>query len=357
MAYRDYGQAHYFIVRQLVWTIIGVGALLVMMRLDYRLWQGKTLTKVILFGVLGLLLGVLLFTQDRFGARRWVFRGSVQPSELCKLAIIIYIAAWLASRGEQLRRLSYGLIPFSIIIGVVTGLIVLQPDFSTAVLIALVAVTMFFVAGTDLWQLLLGMLAGGASLVLLISRAPYRLTRVTDFLSSLNDPASSGYHVQHSLMALGSGGIFGRGLGASREKLGALPASHTDSVFAVLGEELGLVGCLVVIGLFALLAYRGFRIAIEAPDSFGLVLATGITSWIIFQAFINVAVITSTMPFTGLPLPFISFGGSSLVTCMAGVGLLESIAREGRRAAIERDARYYLGRSDGGAHLPRSGRL
>lgn len=354
MAYDDYGRANYFILRQFAWTALGAIALVVMMRIEYHQWQRFSVP--VMAGALLLLGAVLVFAREKFGAQRFFLDGSVQPSEFCKLAVIIYIAAWLSSKGERIRRVTYGLIPFSILIGLVTGMIILQPDFSTAVLIAAVAVAMFFIAGADLLQLFLSFIIGGATLVLLITRTPYRLKRILDFLTALNDLAGTGYHVRRSIIALGTGGITGQGLGTSQQKLGYLPAPHTDSIFAVLGEELGLIGCLLVVGLFAALAYRGFKIALEAPDTFGTTLASGIVCWLIFQAIINVAVATSTLPFTGIPLPFISFGGSSLIASLAGIGLLANISKGAKKAALRRNAHYDLGRGDRGAHLPNARR-
>lgn len=354
MAYDSYGWANYFIFRQFVWTTLGAIALVVMMRIEYHQWQRFSIP--IMAGALLLLGAVLVFARERFGAQRFFLNGSVQPSEFCKLAVIIYIAAWLSSRGKRIRRVTYGLIPFSVLIGLVTGMIILQPDFSTSVLIAAVAVAMFFIAGADLLQLFISFIIGGATLVLLITRTPYRLRRILDFLTALNDLSSTGYHVKHSIIALGTGGITGQGLGASQQKLGYLPAPHTDSIFAVMGEELGLIGCLLVIMLFAALAYRGFKIALEAPDTFGTTLASGITCWLIFQAIINVAVATSTLPFTGIPLPFVSFGGSSMITSLAGIGLLGNISKGAKKAALRRNARYDLRRGDRGAYLPNARR-
>ena len=244
------------------------------------------------------------------------------------MAIIIYIADWLSSKGEQIRKVSYGLIPFAILLGVITGLIVLQRDLGTAVMIGTTALAMFFIAGGNLFQILLSGILGGATLYLLITRSSYRMARLTAFLDPLNsDPLGNGYQIRQILIALGSGGLTGLGLGASRQKFGYIPASHTDGIFAILGEELGLIGALAVIGLFAFFAYRGFRIALTAPDAFGTVLASGITCSLIFQAIINMGVVTASLPFTGIPLPFISFGGSSLVVSMASVGLLLAVSR------------------------------
>jgi cell division protein FtsW len=330
--------------------------------IEYHTWRRWSIP--IMAGALLLLGLVLVIGSDRFGGQRWLLNGSIQPGELAKLAVIIYIADWLSSKGARIRQVTYGLVPFAILLGFVTGLIVLQPDFSTAVLIAITAVAMFFIAGGDLWQMIVSGVLGGATFALLITRSEYRLTRITSFLNPMGDQLGSNYQVRQILIALGSGGVTGLGLGASRQKFGYIPASHTDGIFAILGEELGLIGCLVVIALFALLAYRGFRIAIAAPDAFGTVLAAGVTCSLIFQALINIAVVTATAPFTGIPLPFISFGGSSLVISMTGVGLLLAVSRgtlpeeeqsKDQKEQVSR-APHDLRRWDGGTRVPRSGR-
>jgi len=347
LGFRLYGDPNYFLIRQGIWVAVGAAVLLVMTQIQYTGWQRISI--LVMAGMLLLLAVLLIFGGERFGGRRWFFGGSVQPSELAKLAVVIYIADWLSSKGEQIRDVTYGLIPFAILIGVVTGLILLQPDFSTSMLIAATAFAMFFVAGAEVKQLAISFLVGGLALAILILQAPYRLERIAVFLDPMSDPSEEGYQIVQTLRALVRGGVTGQGLGNSQQKLGALPAAHTDAIFAVLGEELGLIGGLVVIGLFAILAYRGFRIAQDAPDTFGMMLATGVTAWLAFQALINIAVVTSTMPFTGIPLPFISFGGSSLVTSMAGVGLLLNISKY---SAVERDARTPVRRRDRGARLP-----
>jgi cell division protein FtsW len=362
LGYQLYGQPTYFFIRQALWMGIGLMAMITTAMIEYHTWRRWSIP--IMAGAL-LLLGLVLFIgSDRFGGQRWLLRGSIQPSELAKLAVIIYIADWLSSKGARIRQVTYGLIPFAILLGFVTGLIMLQPDFSTAVLIALTAVAMFFIAGGDMWQLIVSGVLGGATFALLITRSEYRLARITSFLNPMGDQLGSNYQVRQILIALGSGGVTGLGLGASRQKFGYIPASHTDGIFAILGEELGLIGCLVVIALFAFLAYRGFRIAIAAPDAFGTVLAAGVTCSLIFQALINIAVVTATAPFTGIPLPFISFGGSSLVISMTGVGLLLAVSR-GTLPEEERpkDQRELVGRApndlrrwDRRTRVPRSGR-
>lgn len=327
LGYQLHGQPTYFFIRQLLWAGLGTLVMLVFARVEYHTWRRFSIPMMV---VVLLLLGLVLLIGEETatGGQRWLFRGSIQPSELTKLAIVIYIADWLTSKGEQIRKVSYGLVPFAILLGLVTGLILLQQDLSTAVLIGATSLAMFFIAGGNLLQIILSGMLGGATIFLLIKRSPYRLARITAFLDPLNgDPLGDGYQIRQILIALGSGGITGLGLGASRQKFGYIPVSHTDGIFAILGEELGLIGGLVVISLFAFLAYRGFRIALAAPDAFGTVLASGITCSLIFQAIVNIGVITASIPVTGVPLPFISFGGSSLVVSLAGIGLLLAISR------------------------------
>lgn len=326
LGYQLHDQPTYYFIRQLLWMSIGLLALLIFARIEYHTWRRFSIP-IMAFTML--LLGLVLLIGDvRFGGQRWLFGGSVQPSELSKLAIIIYIADWLSSKGEQIRKVSYGLVPFAILLGFITGLIVMQRDLGTATLIAATALAMFFIAGGNMWQILLSVILGGVTFAILVTRSAYRLARIATFLDPLNsDPLGKSYQIRQVLIALGSGGISGLGLGASRQKFGYIPASHTDGIFAILGEELGLIGCLVLLGLFAFLTYRGFRIALAAPDSFGRVLASGITCSLVFQAIVNIGVVTATLPFTGIPLPFISFGGSSLVVSMASVGLLLAISR------------------------------
>jgi cell division protein FtsW len=322
LGYRDYGDPAYFFKRQLTWLGIGVACMLICSRLHYRIWM--KLSIVIMAGVVLVLVGLIAFERGRM-----VFEQSVSPVELAKLAIVIYLAHWLASKpGEQLRRLPYGLLPFTIIVGGVAGLVMAQPDISEALVIVLVSVAMFFLAGADLIQFVIGILGGTAAFTIVVTRLPHAVERLQPYLQEWRDPLQSGnYQLSQGIIALGSGGIFGLGPGSGRMKYRWLPVAHTDSVFAIVGEELGLLGCLLLIFLLALLVYRGLRIADEAPDAFGRLLAIGLTCWLSFQALINLAVVTGTMPFTGIALPFISVGGSSLVTCMIAVGMILSISR------------------------------
>ena len=351
--YVVFDQPTYFFGRQIIWALLGTAGMIVMMSVDYHTWRRFSVP--LMGGTLFLLILVLLVGKERLGSVRFLFGGSVQPSELCKLIVIIYVADWLSSKGERLRVVTYGLVPFAILIGVVAGLIVMQPDFGTAILIVVTAIAMFFIAGADIVQLGIGLIFGGATFGLLIYRSGHAFKRIMDYIGSFGG-ADVNYHVQQNLSALKAGGIVGAGLGDGIYKLGILPLAHNDSIFAVLGEELGLIGCLLVVGLFVALAYRGFQIALEAPDDFGTVLAAGLTCWLIFQALINFAVITNTLPFTGIPLPFISYGGSSLAISMAGVGLLLGISRGTAEERPDEIARYDFGRRNGRPRISNSRR-
>jgi cell division protein FtsW len=326
--------------------------MLVIMRLNYTVW--RRLSIPLMGGALALLIGVLLFGDDLYGARRSLLGGSIQPSELVKLITVIYAADWLASKGERIRDASYGLIPFAVLVGGITGLIVLQPDFGTAGVVAITAGIMFFLAGAEIKQIVFALLIGSGTFLLMLANSPHGQERIQSYVAAINDPAQASYHVQQALIALGSGGLTGVGLGESRQKFGFLPLPHTDSVFAVLGEEIGLIGTLFVIGLFAYVAYRGFRIALNAPDVFGTLIAVGVTGWIVIEALINVAVMTGVLPLTGIPLPFISYGGSSMVSLMAAVGVLQSVAR-GSRKGLTRSALVDRGRRNGRPRLSRIG--
>ncbi|MFN2114524.1 MAG: putative lipid II flippase FtsW [Anaerolineae bacterium] len=349
-----FGDGGYFLKRQLLWTLIGGGAFVVAAAIDYRVWRRYSV--LIMAATLLMLIAILATGAARFGGQRWILgTGSVQPSELAKMAVVIYIADWRSSKRDDIRDVTLGLIPFAILMGIVCGLILLQPDFSTAVLVGAVAVAVFFTAGADLKQMVVSCAIAAVVLAGLIVQAPYRLERVRSFVDPTADPTGAGYQIMQTLDSIMRGGVTGVGLGAGQQKH-VLPAAHTDAVFAVLGEELGLLGCLVVLALFALFAWRGFRVASGAPDRFGSLLAVGITCWILGQALINIAVVTAFMPFTGIPLPFISFGGSSLVTCMAASGLLVSISRHMDPDRMKAYARMDLGRGNSRSRLSRAHR-
>ncbi|MBN1640576.1 MAG: putative lipid II flippase FtsW [Anaerolineae bacterium] len=340
IAYRGWGNASRFLNLQLIWSALGTVALVVLARIDYHVWQRHAV--LIMAAALIGLGAAVVFGQERFGASRWLFGGSVQPSEVAKIAVIIYIAAWTTSKGDKIRQVSYGLLPFfGILIALIVVLALYQSDLSTAVLIAVTALAMFFFAGADLMQLVVGSVFCGAGLAVLMITVPYRMRRLETFIDLSADPSGSAYQVKQALIALASGGFFGLGLGESRQKFGNVPFVHTDTILAVLAEELGLMGCLFLLGLFVVLAYRGFKIASEAEDPFGTILAAGLTCSLIVQALINMAAVTATLPYAGVPLPFISYGGSSLLASMASVGLLLSVSR-GRREATGRERAHRL---------------
>lgn len=344
LGYARSGQPTYYLIRQAVWVAMGLDIMALMMRVEYHKWQKFSILFMVVTVLL--LLYVLFAGQAVHGARRRILGDSIQPSEICKLAMVLYVAHWLSSKGEKLRQVTYGLVPFAILIGIIAGLIILEPDFGTTVLILATAGSMFFIAGADIVQLVISFIVGGSTLLLLIANYEYAWNRLIAFsqdpFAILQSPfgaslAQDTYQVMHTLVTLGTGGITGVGLGSGHQKA-LLPAAESDAIFAVLGEELGLIGCVAVVVLFAALAYRGFNIALRAKDSFGFILASGITIWLTFQALINVAVVTDTLPFTGLPLPFISLGGSSLVISLMGVGMLLSVSRGTSVHTTERDA-------------------
>jgi len=325
----------YFFLRQLRSMAIGVAVLLVLARLDYRIW--RRFSVVMMFGVILLLIAVLRFGDTRFEAQRSLIGGSLQPGELAKITVVIYMAAWLASKRSKLKQITYGLLPFSVLVGTVAFLIVLQPDLSTAASILATALSMFFIAGADLVQLVV--IGGAMGLVgwQLLTRISYASQRITAHLAAIEDLTQASDHVQQAVAAFISGGLTGVGLGEGKQKFANnLPFPHTDSIFAVIGEELGLMGSFLIVVLFALLIYRGFTIARRAPDAFGGLLAAGVTCWIAYDALLNIAVMTALVPPTGVPLPFISYGGSSLVAALAGVGLMLSVSRAAARQALPR---------------------
>lgn len=309
--------------------IIGLTVMAIFSALDVRIV--KRLAVMIMLLAISFLIAVLIFGDDTFGARRALIDGRFQPGEFSELAIIIYMSAWLSSKQRRVSSFTAGLLPFVMLVTVVIALVVLQPDFSTALVILISTSVMFFMAGADMRQV-------AAILVILavawfVSR-PFMPAYVTDrldrFESSLNitDPMMVDYHTRQALIAFFSGGWTGVGLGESRQKFLALPAAHTDSIFAVIGEELGVVGASGVVLLYVALVMRGLQIAWNAGDSFRMLLAAGVTVWLATKAMLNIAVIIALIPFTGLPLPFISYGGSSLVVLMVGVGLLLSVQRD-----------------------------
>jgi len=266
---------------------------------------------------------------ERNGATRWLIFGplSVQPSEFAKLAVIIYIAAWLASRGREINRFSLGFVPFIFLLGIVGGLVMAEPDMGTTIIIFLTASTLFFVAGAPLTHLGLLIGVGGLISYLVVLQRDYQVDRLAIFMNPEADPQGSGFQIIQLLVALGSGGPLGLGWSESRQKFFYVPGAHTDGVFAILGEELGFIGLMFILGLFAFFVYRALQVTLRSPDRFAMLLCIGIVSWISYQTLINIGGITRTIPLTGVPLPFLSYGGSSLIMVMAAVGVLLSVSR------------------------------
>ena len=323
----EFDDPNYFFRRQAMWAVIGFGALLVFMNLDYR-WLRYLALPLIAVTIL-MLAAVLVVGDDVNGARRWITIGPFggQPSELAKFAVLIYMSAWLVAKGETVRDFQMGVAPFLAIVALVGGLVMAEPDLGTTLMIAAITGTLFFVAQSRLSHVLLlamgTLLAGGV----LILASGYRVDRITSFTSAETDPSGLGFQTLQMLVAFGSGGVWGLGLGVSRQKFLYVPGAHTDGMMAIIGEELGFVGVVMILVLFAGVIWRAARIAHRAPDKFGSLLATGIIAWLGFQLLINVGGVTRMIPLTGIPLPFLSYGGSALAATMAAVGVLLSISR------------------------------
>lgn len=327
---QTYGDPHYFATRQTAGAAIGLIAFLALARLNYRRLRG--ISPLILLAAVVLLIAVLLpgIGLERNNAQRWIQVGSLpplQPSEFAKLAVAIYLAAWLASKGENVRHVSLGVVPFASMVGFFGFLIMAEPDLGTALVIVVMAGAMFFVAGAALRHILTLSLIGGGVLFGIIAVFGYGLNRFTQFTSAESDPQGAGFQILQLLIALGSGGATGVGLGESRQKYLYIPSAHTDGIFAVIGEELGLIGTGLILLGFCLIAYRGVQIARRTQEPFGQLLAVGIVSWLVIQALFNMGGITRSIPLTGVPLPFVSFGSSALIATLAASGVLVSISR------------------------------
>jgi cell division protein FtsW len=333
-AYEDYGSSFLFFLRQLAYAGVGAGAFLLTVRMRYPAWQRLCVPLLAISGALLVLVLLPGFGTVAGGSARWLQVGpvTIQPSEIAKLAVIAFSAALMSRRWRRLGDLRELVLPLAPVVGLICGLILLQPDMGTAVIIVASVFVLLFVAGARLKHLVVGGAGLGALGFALMYVEGYRWARFVSFINPWSDPQGSGYQTIQSLIALTSGGPLGVGLGASRQKWSYVPNAHTDFIFAIIGEELGLVGALVVLALFGALLYAGVRIALRAPDTFGRLLAVGICGWFGVQAVVNLGAVTGLLPITGVPLPFVSFGGSSLVVSMAAVGVLVSVARSRRRA-------------------------
>jgi cell division protein FtsW len=346
--------AAYYFERQLIWLALGLGLLWVAAHVDYHrlrpvAWPLGMVALALLILVLLPHLGV-----EVNGARRWLKIGplQMQPAELAKVAAIVFMALWLERHRERLSSLEDGVVPFLALLGLLTILVILERDLGTSLILAAILLAQFLVAGGRKRHFLLLALIIGLAITMFIRMEPYRLNRIMSFFDPWADPLNTGFQAIQSVLALGSGGVTGVGLGQSIQKYQWLPFAHTDFIFAIVGEETGLIGTSAVLALFGLFAYRGYRVALKAPDAFGSLLACGITTWIAFQAMINIAAVTVTLPTTGVPLPFISYGGSALAITLGAVGILINVSTQSEKVGWIRHASLDLGRRHGRTLVP-----
>jgi cell division protein FtsW len=332
VALDEYGSSWHFVSRQAAWAGAGAIALVLLARADYHRW--RRLASPLLVLSLVLLVAALVpgVGVSANGASRWIGLGPLtfQPAELAKLALVVWVADLLARRASRMRNTRATLRPVIVVLAVMATLLMLQPNLGTTLVLVAVALALCYVAGAPLGPLARWSVASLGAAVTLALAAPYRRARVFTFLDPWADPLDTGYQGIQALVGLADGGLAGTGLGASRAKWGFLPYAHTDFIFAIVGEELGLVGATVVVGLFVLLLILGIRVALHAPDRFGFLLAVGVTAWFGMQAFVNIGAVIGILPITGVPLPFVSAGGSSLLFSMAAAGLLLAVARQAR---------------------------
>lgn len=326
--FRD--DAFFFLKHQLFYGgSVGLIAFITAVLTPYRTWRMLAVPAILLSVVLLVLVFVPGLSVESGGASRWIGAGpiTIQPTEITKLAFILYLAALFESKGNEVRSLRQSVMPFLAIMGIIGSLIVLQPDIGTLMSIIIIAAAMIYAGGFRLRHLALLALGGSALFLVLVNTASYRLNRIITYLHPELDPQGVGYQINQALLAVGSGGLWGLGFGRSRQKYQFLPEPAGDSIFAVISEELGLIRTLLVLAAFGVIAWQGYAIARRAPDTFGQLLAVGITTWIISQMFINAGSILAITPLTGIPLPFISYGGSALVTMLFAAGILLNISR------------------------------
>ena len=330
VALERFQQPYLFVTKQLMWAMLGIALLSVVMRVDYRLYRSERLQWSLLAAVTVLLVAVL-FSAPVNGSRRWFSLGplGIQPSELAKLAAIVFTATVLERRMQRINELQYSLLPIAIVLGVLVGLILIEPDFGTAASLLGVVGFMIFAAGLSYRYLIGGVLLALPTLYVLVWSSEYRRRRFLAFLDPWADRLGDGFQIIQSLIAIGTGGLTGKGLMAGVQKLFYLPEPHTDFIFAVISEELGLAGATVVVGCFCVIAWRGLRTAMRAQDPFGAFLALGLTMMIVLQAFVNISVVMGMLPTKGITLPLVSNGGSSLLVNLVAIGVLLNISQHG----------------------------
>ncbi|MEX1129204.1 MAG: putative lipid II flippase FtsW [Vicinamibacterales bacterium] len=324
-----------FLFKQGVFALIGLLCVQLVMRIDYRnyrqpvvIWTG--------LAVVGILLVAVLFGREVGGATRWLNIGplGIQPSEMAKLAVIVFVAALLERRMERIDEPAYALVPVAVVLGVIVALILSQPDLGTAASIVMIAAVMIFAAGISYRYIAALAVMGLPALVLLIYTSDYRMRRMQAFIDPWSDSLDSGYQVIQSMIAVAVGGVSGRGLMDGVQKLFYLPEPHNDFIYAVISEELGMIGAMLVLACFCVIAWRGMRTALRAPDRFGAFLAIGLTTMIAFQAFFNISVVLGLLPTKGIPLPFVSYGGSSLLINLIGMGILLNVSQHASASQI-----------------------
>lgn len=327
MASPSYGPFSFYLIRQFAYALIGLAAMWLAMKYDYRNYRSMALLAPAL--ALCLLMLVAVLVAPAAGARRWLYFGplSLQPSEISKVVVVIFTAVYLDRHGQRLNRFWSGLLPCLSVIGLYSVLILIEPDLGTAATLALVCILLLFIGGLRLGYLAGLVSSAAALLALLISQSEYQKQRIVSFLSPFSDPLGAGYQIRQSLIAVGSGGLAGLGLGEGKQKLFFLPQPHTDFIYAVIGEELGLAGAALVLIGFLFVFWRGLRAAVKAPDGFGFYLACGLTLLVVVQALINMSVVLRLMPTKGIPLPFISLGGSSMLASMLAMGIVLNISQ------------------------------
>ena len=328
VALERYGNASMFLIKQAMWAVLGLSMLAVIMRIDYRTYREPVFIWTCL-GIVAVALVAVLFSPPVNNARRWfgIAGIGVQPSELAKLAAIFFIAALLERRMHRIDEVTYSLLPIGIVLIGLVGLILLEPDFGTAMSLVLIAAVMVFAAGLDYRYVVGAILAAIPAIYIVVMGAAYRRRRVLAFLNPWEDPLGDGFQIIQSLIAVGTGGLWGRGLMNGVQKLFYLPEPHTDFIYSVISEELGLVGATAVLLCFCAITWRGIRVAFCAQDSFGTFLALGLTTMVAVQALVNISVVLGLMPTKGIPLPFVSAGGSSLLINLVGMGILLNVSQ------------------------------
>jgi cell division protein FtsW len=334
LSYQDYGESYYYLKHQVLYGVfLGSIAFYVMSKIDYHYWRKYAFPIAVVTIILLLLVFIPGIGIELLGAKRWISIGGFffQPSEVVKLTFLLYLAAWLEKRGKDVGDPTYGFVSFLVMLGALVLLIaVAQKDLGTTIVIAVISIVMYFVAGAPWKHMGLIFLGGLLAVAALIKIAPYRAARLTVFLNPEIDPQGIGYHINQALLAIGSGGFFGLGLGHSRQKFNYLPEVATDSIFAIIAEELGFLFAIGVVILFLAFTLQALKIAKAAPDQFGKLVAVGVAVWVGFQAFVNIGAMLSLLPLTGIPLPFISYGSSSMIMLLAATGILANISRQTR---------------------------